>query len=229
MGVRDDRRTVLPNWADTAVRPLPRGASVLRAELGLGERFTVSYAGNFGLAHPLGALLEAAAALPDVAFLLVGEGRGHARVVEAARGLANVRCLPFQPAARLSDTLAAADLHVASMDPRAEGLLVPCKVAGAMAAGRPCLILGPPGSEAAAVVREHGCGTVLDPYDPPALVATLRAYASDPARCAAEGARALDAAAAWNADTAAARFLAVVESLRAAPRMADAALEGGRG
>lgn len=216
LGVPDAVLTVLPNWGDPAIRPLPRDASPLRAELRLGGRFTVAYAGNFGLAHPLDALVEAAAALPEVAFLLVGDGRGHAAAVAAAGRLANVHLMPFQPAERLADTLAAADLHLAVMDPRAEGLLVPCKVAGALAAGRPCLFLGSPGSEAARLITDHACGAVLDPADAGGLAATISAYVADPARCAAEGGRALAAAAAWDADAAAARFLALAAALRPA-------------
>ncbi len=229
LGVPDGAVTVLPNWGDPAIRPLPRAASALRAELGLGERFTVVYAGNFGLAHPLGALIDAAAALPEVAFLLVGDGRGHAAVTTAAGQLPNVRLMPFQPAARLADTLAAADLHVAAMDPRAEGLLVPCKVAGVLAAGRPCLFLGPPGSEAARLIADHACGAVLDPTDGGGLAAAVRAYAADPARCTDEGMRALAVAVGWDADAAAARFLALAATLRAARRAVPAAWEPGRG
>jgi len=226
--VPEERMSVLPNWGDPAIRPLPRRASLLRKELGLGERFVVAYAGNFGLAHPLGALLDAAAALPEIAFLLVGDGRGHAAVAEAACGLENVYRLPFQPAVRLADTLAAADLHVAAMDPRAEGLLVPCKVAGALAAGRPCLFLGPQGSEAALTIREHGCGMVLDPADSAGLVATLRSYAGDPVRCTEEGMLARTAAA-WDADAAATRFLALAAALLPVPRGAAVALGAGHG
>lgn len=210
----------IPNWADPSIRPLPRSASALRRELGLGERFTVAYAGNFGLAHPLGALLAAAAALPDVSFVLVGEGRGYAAAASAAHALENVRILPFQPTERLSDTLAAADLHVAAMDRRASGLLVPCKVYGALAAGRPCLFLGPEGSEAARLLDEVGCGIVLAPDDGAGFARAIRAYAADPARCAIEGRRALAASARWDADVAAARFMELAESVRRASHAA---------
>ncbi len=41
------------------------------------------------------------------------------------------------------------------------GLVVPSKVYGVLAAGRPCIFLGPEESEAAQFIREHGCGSVL--------------------------------------------------------------------
>lgn len=214
-GVPDARIRVVPNWPDPAIRPLSVNAEAKRT-LGLEGRFVVGYAGNFGLAHPLGAVMAAAARLavaaPDVAFLMVGEGRAHAAVVAAARDLPNLVFLPFQPVERLSAVLGAADLHLAVMDPRAEGLLVPSKVAGARAAGRPCLFLGPPGSEAARMVAEPGCGLVLEPTDGAALAEAVLAYRDDPQRRALEGARAL-AAAGWDADAAARHFIAVLDAV----------------
>ncbi|MCW2236936.1 glycosyltransferase involved in cell wall biosynthesis [Azospirillum canadense] len=217
LGVPAERIVLLPNWAEPGIRPVAREDNRFRAELGLGERFTIAYSGNLGLAHPMGGVLDAAAELartdPDLAFLVIGEGRGRPALETAAasRGLRNLRVLPLQPVGRLSESLSAADLHLASMDPRAEGLLVPCKVAGALAAGRPCLFLGPAGSEAAALV--DGCGRVLDPADGAGLAAAVRGYARDPVRCAEEGRRALSASVRWGADAAARRFTALAESL----------------
>lgn len=218
MGVPEERLTVLPNWPDPQVRPVERASNPFRAEHGLGDHFTVVYSGNLGLVHPMAGVLEAAESLgrtdPDILFLLIGDGRGHAAVAGAARerGLRNVRFLPFQPAERLAESLSAADLHLATMDPRAEGLLIPSKVAGALAAGRPCLFLGPAGSEAAALV--DGCGLALDPQDGAGIAAAIRDYAHNPTLCAEEGQRALAVAAGWNADIAARRFGALAEAVR---------------
>ncbi|WP_148219243.1 glycosyltransferase family 4 protein [Azospirillum sp. B510] len=219
-GVAEDRVTVLPNWPDPAIRPLEKGGNSLRLSLGLeaeGRRFLVVYSGTLGLAHPMEGVLEAASRLqdrdPSVLFLLVGEGRGFAAVERAAhrRGLRNLRRLPWQPAGRLAECLSAADLHLVTMDPAAAGLLVPSKLAGVQAAGRPCLFLGPRGSEAAA--RVDGCGQVIDPFDGAAIADAVRAYATDPLRCAVEGARALSRAGDWNADRAATAFAGLAERL----------------
>ncbi|MBP2226929.1 glycosyltransferase involved in cell wall biosynthesis [Azospirillum agricola] len=215
-GVAGERVTVLPNWPDPLVRPLAKEPNRVRAGLGLEGRFVVAYSGNLGLAHPMGGVLKAAALLrddPSVRFLVVGEGRGHAAFTEAvrSRGLANVAVLPWQPADRLAESLSAADLHLAVMAGPAEGLMVPSKLASAMAAGRPCLFLGPEGSEAAR--RLDGCGGVLAAGDGAGLAEAIRAYAADPARCAAEGAKAAAVAASWTADHAALRFSALAEAL----------------
>lgn len=214
-----ERVTLLPNWADPQVAPVAHERNAWRREQGIGERFTVAYSGNFGLAHPMGAVIEAAGALPDVDWLLIGDGRGHARVREAVaeRRLANVRLLPPQPADRLAESLSAADLHLVTMDPRALGLLVPCKAAGAMAAGRPCVFMGPEGNEAALRIVEEGCGAVLGPGDAVGLARAIRRYATDPELCTGQGRRAAEAARRWDADAAALRFLALAEAVRRRP------------
>lgn len=224
-GVTADRVSLLPNWPDPAIRPMAKADNGFRRSLGLQDgdgRFLVAYSGTLGLAHPMDGVLEAATHLQDsnsaVLFLLVGEGRGFAAVEEGARrrGLRNLRRLPWQPADRLAECLSAADLHLVAMDPAAEGMLVPSKLAGVQAAGRPCLFLGPVGSEAAA--RVEGCGLVIDPFDGRAIANAVCAYAADPGRCAAEGEHAAQLAQAWTADRAAAAFVGLAERLVEARR-----------
>ncbi|OPH14146.1 MULTISPECIES: glycosyltransferase family 4 protein [Azospirillum] len=230
-GVPAERITVLPNWPDPRIRSAPRAENPFRLEHGLGDRFTVAYSGNMGLAHPMDAVLEAATLLahsdPDIAILLIGEGRRRAAVAEEVerRGLMNVRLLPLQPPDRLAESLSAADLHLATMDPRAEGLLVPSKVAGALAAGRPCLFLGPAGSDAAVML--DGCGQRLAPGDAAGLADAVRRYAGDPILCAGHGARALSVASAWDATAAARRFTALADGLRQT-KLRNAAVLPGR-
>nr|WP_274389795.1 glycosyltransferase family 4 protein [Azospirillum doebereinerae] len=216
-GVPEDRLTVLPNWPDPRVRPIPHEGNGFRAALGLEGRFVVAYSGNLGLAHPMDGVLEAAARLqrsdPAVRFLMIGEGRGHAAFAQSVRsqGLDNVLFQPWQPPERLAESLSCADLHLAVMAEAAEGLMVPSKLAGAQAAGRSCLFLGPSGSDAAQRVR--GCGAVLDPGDGATLAETVRRYAADPPRCVEEGVRAAAVAASWTAEDAASRVSALAEGL----------------
>ena len=226
MGVTGKRLSLLPNWPDPAIRPLPKEGSGFRSALevvGGNSRFLVAYSGTLGLAHPMDGVLQAAARLqdsdPGVLFLLTGEGRGFAAVEGEARrrGLRNLRRMPWQPADRLAESLSGADLHLVTMHPAAEGMLVPSKLAGVQAAGRPCLFLGPRGSEAAA--RVAGCGLVIDPFDGAAIATAVRSYAADPVRCAAEGAHAANQSAVWTADHAATTFATLAERLLPARRM----------
>ena len=196
--------TVVPNWAPAGVRVLPRAGNAFRAAHGLGDAFVAMYSGNLGLAHPVGALLDAAGALaashPEALVVFVGDGpqRAWAEAETVRRGLATVRFLPFQPAERLAESLGAADVHLVAMDEALAGLVVPSKLYGALAAGRPVVFVGPEASEAARLVREHACGTVVAGVAPDALGAAiagaLAVWAADPEARLAAGGRAAHAA-----------------------------------
>lgn len=185
-GLDPQRLHLVPNWADhTNVRPLPRGSSPLRAELGYRpDDFVVMYSGNFGLAHPFEAILDAARSLAGerrIRFLLAGEGPRSAAVKEGAaqRGLSNVTFLPLQPRSRLAESLGAADVHLVSMFDRLCGLVVPSKYYGVLAAGRPVAFLGPERSEVALSIRESDVGVALSEGDSHGLADALRRWAAD--------------------------------------------------
>ena len=184
-GLAPDRISVIPNWPPSGVEPVPRDENPFRDEHGLDDRFVVMYSGNMGLAHPFDAILDAAAELQDatreIQFLFVGEGPRKAELQRQVhrRGLSNVAFLPFQPRARLAESLSAGDLHLVTMQSALEGLVVPSKLYGALAAGRPVLFLGPPGSEAAQVIDETDCGTVLPSPSGGALAEAVRTWSED--------------------------------------------------
>jgi glycosyltransferase involved in cell wall biosynthesis len=189
-GLAPERVTVNPNWPPSAVRPVPHDENAFRAEHDLDDRFVVMYSGNMGLAHPFDAVLDAAARLqeesPEVVVLFVGEGprKDALQRQVARRSLDNVRFLPFQPRERLAESLSAADLHLVTMQDELEGLVVPSKLYGALGAGRPALFLGPSGSEAARVVREQDCGTVLSDPDGSTLAEVIADWYGAPDRWA---------------------------------------------
>ncbi|BCX19571.1 MAG: glycosyltransferase WbuB [Geminicoccaceae bacterium] len=146
-GIPPEKITVIENWADPRIRPVPPEANPLRRAWGLEGKFVVGYSGNLGRAHdPEGVIdLVRRTAGKGVTWLFVGGGAGMAelrRVVEAER-LPDVRFVPLQPRERLSESLSVPDLHLVSLDPACEGLLYPSKVYGIRAAGRPLLRLRP--------------------------------------------------------------------------------------
>jgi glycosyltransferase involved in cell wall biosynthesis len=219
-GLAPARVLTIPNWADTAVvKPLSREHNRRRAEWGVADRFVVMYAGNFGLAHDFTAVLDAAAVLqrerPDVVFVLVGEGprlkdvQGRA----AAEGLNNIRFLPPQPGERLAETLAAGDVHLVSMQDALCGLVVPSKIYGVLAAGRPAIFLGPAESEAAQLLNAEKCGTVLPRADGRELAAAIAHWADNDAARTAAGQRARRTAESGDRAAAVARFDRVLEAV----------------
>jgi colanic acid biosynthesis glycosyl transferase WcaI len=142
-----------------------------RAEHGLDDRFVVMYSGNMGLAHTLTPILEAATALrqnPHVCFVFIGDGARRAELEAgvAARQLASVRFLPYQPRERLAESLSAADVHLISMQPEATGLLMPSKLYGILASGSAVIAIADPQSELAELIQERTLGYVCDPRTP---------------------------------------------------------------
>ena len=128
------------------------------------------YSGNLGLAHSFDEFLEAARRLrerPDIVFLFVGDGPRKAEV-QAARdseGLTNIRLLDPVPREWLHASLSLADVHLISMRPEMNGIVVPGKLYGAMAAGRPVVFVGPEHCESADTIRNAGCGLTLPTGD----------------------------------------------------------------
>lgn len=163
-------------WSDAEeLAPPPRNENPYRREWDLGDRFVVMYSGNFGISHDVETMLGAAERLKDdgrIRFAFVGGGKKKA-VVErfvAERGLGNCVTAPYQPRDRLGASLSCADLHLASLLEGAEGVMVPCKLFGIMAAGRPCAFVGHESSEVARVLSEHDAGFVVRQGDVDRLV-----------------------------------------------------------
>lgn len=195
-GYPQQRTRVIPNWAPASVHPVPHGENAFRATHNLQDAFVVMYSGNMGLAHPFDAVLKAATHLqdtvPDAVIAFVGEGprKRHLQTISRERGLDNVRFFPYQPFETLAHSLSAADVHLVTMQPELEGLVVPSKLYGVLAAGRPALFLGPAGSEAAHVLREHHCGTVLPEPTGQTLARKIETWYAQSDRRAAAGRRA---------------------------------------
>lgn len=194
-GAAPERLRIVPNWADGhMLQPLDPAENPFRAEHGLEGRFVVMYSGNLGVGHEFQTLVSAARRLqdrcPEVLFLFVGDGARRKEVEQLSDGCSNVRFLPYQPRERLRESLAAADLHVITLREGLEGLLVPSKLYGALAVGRPVVFVGPPTCEVARVVGQHGVGWVGRPGDVEGLAAMLEQAARSPHVCHERGAAA---------------------------------------
>lgn len=208
------RRHVVPNWADgTAIRPMATEASELRREQGLEGKFVVGYSGNLGRAHDWETLVEAARLLAserDIVFSFIGGGLHFAKV--RAAGLANVQVRGYVPQPRLADSLAASDVHLVTLLPAFEGLIVPSKLYGIAAAGRAVIFVGEPDGEIARALRAHDCGVTVAAGDAAGLAAAIRELRASPERRNAMGARARAAfEREWNEPIGLARWRALIE------------------
>ncbi len=158
--------SVVPNWADgKAIRPGAPESSPMRAAWGLEGKFVVGYSGNLGRVHDCETMIAAARLLagdPQVAFAFVGGGHHMERV--RAAGLRNAVLRDYVPEEHLAEGLAAFDLHLVTLLPAFEGLVVPSKFYGIAAAGRAVIFVGDPDREIgrlAIAIDSHASARVL--------------------------------------------------------------------
>jgi len=195
-GIAKERFQTIPNWAhEDDIRPMPSEHSELRKTLGLAGKFVVAYSGNLGRAHDPDAIFDAATLLADsddIVFLIIGGGHGyeHLRQRVSESGLKNFRFLPYQSRDRLSDSMAAADLHLVSLRPALEGRIVPSKFYGIAAAERPIAFIGDPDGELARLIADNDCGFSVAPGQATQLADRIRTMARDGERGLSRGRRA---------------------------------------
>lgn len=179
-----------PDGVNSSVQDVAgRATNPYRTEWNLGDRFVVMYSGNFGLGHDVATMLEAARLLDSdpewtdrVRFVFAGGGKKKTVVEQfvSDHSLSNCVLAGYQPRERLHDSLSCADLHIASLADGFEGIMVPCKLFGIMAAGRPCAYIGNTTGELSRVLREHDAGNTVAPGDAQRLQAYIQQLADDP-------------------------------------------------
>jgi colanic acid biosynthesis glycosyl transferase WcaI len=181
-GVPDDRTALVRNWADVeAIQCAPFKEGAFRAELGIAPDQTVlMYAGTLSRKQGLETVLDAARQLrdrEDLVFLIYGDGPTKAEFEAAAEDLTNVHFGPFQPKDKFSALLAAADIHLLPQIEGAADLVLPSKLTGMLASGRPVIATTP--AESGLAHEVGNCGAVVPPGDPQALSAAIAALADD--------------------------------------------------
>jgi len=179
------RVIVQHNWADAELRPIPRGDD---------STFVVGYSGNLGRAHDFATITSAMRLLadqPSIRFVITGGGAQLESVKSATSGLPNVTFRPYQPRELLSESLSSADVHLVSLQPELEGLIVPSKIYGILAVARPAIFIGDAEGEIGNMLTKNDCGIVVAPGDSAALAAAICNLAGDRERVAEMGRRGL--------------------------------------
>ncbi len=178
----DAHSTVLfTNWVDASeIYPLTT-RNPLRQELGIsGQTIVALYSGNMGLKQGLSLLIEASRSLvhrPNVVFVLCGDGPYRDTLVQMASNAGNVMFLPLQPACRLNELLNMADIHLLPQVANAADLVMPSKLTGIMASGKPVVATANEGTQLARVLT--GRGVCTRPGDVAAFAAAVGRLADD--------------------------------------------------
>jgi len=180
-GTDPERIRVISNWVDTtALRPEARN-NAWAHENELLDRFVVMHSGNIGHAQDLDTLIQSTTYLRDLeqlAVVLIGFGVRHADYVALTERLeaGKVSFLEYQPRGVLSQSLSSADVHFVGLARGLSGYVVPSRLYGVLAVGRPVIAAAEADSETAQVVRESGAGVVLPPGRPDLLAETIREF-----------------------------------------------------
>jgi colanic acid biosynthesis glycosyl transferase WcaI len=174
-GVADERMQLFPNWVDIAhVFPLTEPSNY-RKEMGISPNVKVLlFSGTLGGKQGLMVIPEAAKKLAhckDLMFVICGDGMMKQQLEMASVGLDNIRFLPLQPFERLGQLLGLADVHLLPQSPEAADLVLPSKLSGMLASGRPVIATCKLETEIARVVSK--CGLVVPPEDSDALVKAI--------------------------------------------------------
>lgn len=170
-GIPADQIHIAENWSDSAsITPMERPGSA--------RELVLLYSGNLGLAHEVRTLQQSMLTLSGdtrFRFIFVGGG-GRRKELKQYLSVYDVHSLEersYVPRDRLSEGLAIGDIGLVLQDNACSGLVVPSKVYGIMASGRPILFVGPPDATPALHIREHGCGWQVDSGDHAGLTRLL--------------------------------------------------------
>jgi len=197
------KTAIIPPWPhiDRIDEALPHEQNPFRAKHDLTGRIVVMYSGNLSPTHPVTTILQAALRLQDherLLFLFVGGGLGKReieRFVDKHRP-SNIRLLSYQPLSELRYSLSSADVHLVSMGNEMVGVVHPCKIYGAMAVGRPILMVGPRRCHVSDILDDYDVGWQIEHGDVDGAVACLeRILATDVTVLQEKGRRAQQAVA----------------------------------
>jgi len=174
--VRDGTEILPPNT------PLPAPDSeVVRAIRG-SFSFVLVHAGNLGFYGAWNSLVSAARLLANdgVGLVFVGDGAQRSEIEAAAAGSGNIRFLEFFPASKIPSVLAAADAHVITVKRGLEGVVVPSKMYGILAAGKPIVAVAPKETDAVSLGIRRGFAVAADPDRAAEVVSAVRGLVSNP-------------------------------------------------
>jgi colanic acid biosynthesis glycosyl transferase WcaI len=178
-GIDSGRVVELRNWAN-APPPDPHQGASYRREWGLGDRKVALYSGNIGNKQGIEIVVEAARTLQDrrdLHFVICGEGPNRAHLMNLAAGLDNISFRDLQPAGRVGELLALANVHLLPQIAGAADLVLPSKLANMLYSGRPVVATALPGTGLHAEVE--GCGITTPPGDATAFADAIARLLDD--------------------------------------------------
>jgi glycosyltransferase involved in cell wall biosynthesis len=206
------RSGVDPHPANSLSPPNPEVTRAIRGNF----RFVLLHAGNLGFYGAWDTIIAAARQLEkeNIGFVFVGDGAERSRLENLAAGATNIRFLPFFPSSDIPSVLAAPDAHVVTIKRGLEGVVVPSKMFGIIAAGKSIVAIAARETDVATLGVRQGFAISADPTHPDELASSIRALAANPAALASMTQAALKAAAQYSRASELNTLSGIVESLK---------------
>lgn len=181
-GVPEEKIIIIPNWVNADnVYNVARQDNLLFDRYGLDpEKYYICYSGNIGHSQNMRMLLDAAKdlreELPDLRFVLIGEGAAREEVAAAIEKeeINNVIMLPFQPYEEIAHVFSLGDAGLIISKPGIGESSVPSKTWSIMAAARPVLASFDNGSALNNLIDRIGCGVTAQAGDGEAFKDAVR-------------------------------------------------------
>jgi colanic acid biosynthesis glycosyl transferase WcaI len=179
------RFATLTPWALIEPEALQEPDPVIRYDLFGDACLALLYSGNMGKAHDFKLFLQLGrkACEIDRKITFCFACRGN-RFEELRKAITpqdyNIRLSSFSEESELGKRLNAADIHLLSLRPEWEGIVVPSKFFGSLAVGKPVIYAGPENSSIAYWIREFNVGLVLTENNIQQIVEKLVEITRDP-------------------------------------------------
>jgi glycosyltransferase involved in cell wall biosynthesis len=213
-GVKPERIAVVRDGAEICApgREPAVDSEVVRAIRGA-SKFVLVHAGNLGFYGAWETLIGAARKLSDegIGFVFVGDGAQRGKIEAAAAGCTNVRFLPFFPASKIASVLASADAHIVTIKRGLEGVIVPSKMYGILAAGKPILAVAPRETDVAAIGVRRGFAISADPENVSGVADAVREISRSAEKLRQMGAAARAAASDYDRVSELRKFVQIIE------------------
>lgn len=195
--IENNHIITIHNWADGDKIKVLRGDiedNFLRKKWGLEGKFVVLYSGNIGYLHEFDTIISAAdflakEGLKEIVFVFIGEGIKKNYIEEKVRekGLNNILFFPYQPREMLTYSLGLANVSLVTLEKGFEGMVVPSKIYGILASGRPVIVVVGGESEIVGIIRKGKCGKIVKIRDCQALVNNIMDYYKNSKKCREDG------------------------------------------
>ncbi len=193
----DTHVVTIHNWADgDKIKVLREDEenNFLKREWRLEGKFVVLYSGNIGYLHEFDTIISTAEYFAkegsrEIVFVFIGEGikKGYIEEKIKEKGLYNILFFPYQSREMLTYSLGLADVSLVTLEKGFEGMVVPSKIYGILASGKPVIAIIGEESEITEIIRRGKCGKIIKIGDFKALSNAIINYYKNPQKCNEEG------------------------------------------